>query len=98
MLAKPVKDKLASFENIYSLCSWSTGSWKTSDSIKYALVIRGRSKEKDKNKKKGNKSKSQGKSKCPCKFKVTCWNCGKKGHIKKDCKEKKRAIKNQMIF
>jgi hypothetical protein len=65
---------------------------KSSEASKEALSVRGRSKEKSK--KKDTKSKSQERSATPGrKSKVKCWNCGQKGHIRKDCKEEKKKKK-----
>lgn len=50
---------------------------------------------KGKNNEKRNKSKSKGRSKYPRKSKVICWNCGKPGHIHKDCKEERKNKKKK---
>lgn len=53
--------------------------------VKEALIVRG--KKEDKKSKSNSKEsyKSPGK-----KFKAKCWNCGQTGHIRKDCREKKK--------
>lgn len=64
---------------------------KSFEMAKEALAVCGRPKERGKKKDKQSKSKSSGRSKSPGKkSKAKCWNCGEVGHIRKDCKEKKK--------
>jgi len=69
---------------------------KSSESAKEVLVVHARSKEKgkkkDKKEEKG-RSKSRGRSKSPRKSKALCWNYGKPGHFRKECKEEKKKKK-----
>lgn len=65
---------------------------------KESLVVHGRPKEKGKKNEKHDKSKSRGRSKSPRKSKVICWNCGKLGHIHKECKEQKKKKINKYNF
>ena len=58
----------------------------TSSSTALMVDTRGRSQERKKSEK--GRSKSSGKSKG--RFSIKCWNCGKKGHISKDCWGKKK--------
>lgn len=57
-----------------------------------AMVARGRSKERGEKPKGSSKSKSKG-----MKCKAKCWNCGKIGHLKKDCWKRKESknLKNE---
>ena len=58
---------------------------KSFEMAKEALVAHGRTIEKGTKKDKKGKSKSPGK-----KSKAKCWNCGKPGHLRRDCKEEKK--------
>ena len=50
-----------------------------------ALTMESRGRQKERGKSPGNRSKSRkGKSRSIFK-KIDCWNCGKKGHMKKEC-------------
>lgn len=55
-----------------------------------ALVTRGRSNERDGSLRNNSRGKSSHRSKSRGRYeKGTCWNCGKKGHLKKDCRFRK---------
>ena len=72
---------------------------KSSEMAKEALVARGRTTEKGKKKDKKGKSKSPGRSKSPSKkSKAKCWNCGKPGHLRRDCKEEKKKKGKKDFF
>eukprot|EP01018_Ginkgo_biloba_P011500 Gb_23875 [translate_table: standard] len=60
------------------------------DNSKDALYVQGKSKKKGGDKKRGGGSKSKGRSKTPGKSRLRCWECGKRGHLKKDCRHRKR--------
>eukprot|EP01018_Ginkgo_biloba_P024269 Gb_16694 [translate_table: standard] len=64
------------------------------DNCKDALYVRGRSKEKGGDKKRWGGSKSKGRSKTPGKSRLRCWECGKRGHLKKDCRHRKKKIED----
>jgi hypothetical protein len=78
--------------------------WKiTGETSGNALTVENRGRQKDRGKGSGNHGNSRkGRSKSIL-VKIECWNCGKKGHLKKDSElqrnkemDKKRKIKKQM--
>ena len=69
---------------------------KDFESSNVALVVHGRSKDKNKKREKG-RSKSRGRPKSLGKSKGKCWNCGKVGNFKRDCKEQKKKNKKEKI-
>jgi len=55
-----------------------------------ALTVENRGRQRERRKSPGNRGKSKkGKSKSKI-SKIECWNCGKKGHLKKDCRAPKK--------
>ena len=60
-----------------------------------ALNMERRGRQKERGKSLGNSDKS-GKGKSKSRFgKIECWNCGKKGHMKKDCRAPKKKGERQ---
>ncbi|GAV73510.1 zf-CCHC domain-containing protein/UBN2_2 domain-containing protein, partial [Cephalotus follicularis] len=76
------------FENVVAaLLSEEMRRLSMGGSSKDALFVRGRTTER-KQKGFGDRSKSRGRSKSRDKVKGNCWNCGKPGHLRRDCKSK----------
>jgi hypothetical protein len=65
--------------------------WKsTCETSSNALNMEKRGRKKDREKGSGNRGNSRkGRSKSRLR-KIECWNCGKKGHMKKDCRAPKK--------
>lgn len=61
---------------------------KYSEMVKDALTVKGKLEDKKSKSKLEESSKTPGK-----KSKAKCWNCGQTGHIRKDCREKKKKSK-----
>jgi hypothetical protein len=62
----------------------------TSETLGNALNMENKGRQKDRGKGSGNRVNSRkGRSKSILK-KIECWNCGKKGHLKKDCRAPKK--------
>jgi hypothetical protein len=62
----------------------------TSETLGNALNMENRGRQKDRGKGSGNRGNSRkGRSKSRL-GKIECWNCGKKGHLKKDCRAPKK--------
>jgi hypothetical protein len=70
--------------------------WKrTGETSSNALNMENKGKKKDRGKGSGNRENSRkGRSKSKL-GKIECWNCGKKGHMKKDCRAPKKQRDGQ---
>ena len=60
-----------------------------------ALTMESRGRQKERGRSPGNRGKSK-KGRSKSRFgKIECWNCGKKGHLKKDCRAPKKKGERQ---
>jgi hypothetical protein len=84
------------FDDVVGVILSEEMRWKsTSETSRNALNMENRGRQKDRGKgfrNRGNSRKGRSKSKLG---KIECWNCGKKGHLKKDCRAPKKQRDGQ---
>jgi ribosomal protein L19E len=84
------------FDDVVGVILSEEMQWKsTSETSRNALNMENRGRQKDRGKGSGNCGNSRkGRSKSRLR-KIECWNCGKKGHMKKYCRAPKKQRDGQ---
>ena len=79
------------FDDVVGVILSEEMRWKiTGETSGNDLTMENRGRQRDRGKSPGNRGKSRkGKSKSRL-SKIECWNCGKKGHLKEDCRAPKK--------